>query len=66
MPACLTPDSYDDWLSDRLAPEELLRTLDQRSLEVADQMVHYEVSKDVNSVRNNGEYLVQPLKPAVG
>jgi len=61
MPACLTPDSYDEWLSDRLEPDELVALLDRESLDVAHELTHYEVSRDANSVRNNGPHLIQPL-----
>jgi putative SOS response-associated peptidase YedK len=61
MPACLRPDAYEDWLSDRLSPEELVALLDRQSLDVAHELDHYEVSRDANSVRNNGPHLIQPL-----
>jgi putative SOS response-associated peptidase YedK len=61
MPACLTPDAYDDWLSDGLGPDELVALLDRESLDVAHELTHYEVSRDANSVRNNGPHLIQPL-----
>ncbi|MCU1508873.1 MAG: response-associated peptidase [Glaciihabitans sp.] len=62
MPACLTRDAVDDWLGDRLAPEELAELLDQTSAEVAHVLAPYEVSKDVNSPKNNGPQLIEPLK----
>jgi putative SOS response-associated peptidase YedK len=65
MPACLTPDAYDDWLGDHLSPDQLGTLLDQSSREVASSLSHYEVSRDVNSVRNDGPQLIQPLRPAV-
>jgi putative SOS response-associated peptidase YedK len=61
MPACLTPDAYDDWLGDHLGTEELLKLLDRESLEVAHQLTHFAVSKAVNSVKNNGPELIQAL-----
>jgi putative SOS response-associated peptidase YedK len=61
MPACLTPDAYEDWLADRLGPEELVALLDRESLQVAHELDHYEVSREANSVRNNGPHLIQPL-----
>lgn len=61
MPACLTPDSYDDWLGDHLGSDELLELLDRDSHEIAHDLVHYEVSRDANSVRNNGPHLIDPL-----
>ncbi|MCU1570509.1 MAG: response-associated peptidase [Naasia sp.] len=61
MPACLTPDAYDDWLGDELTPDELVALLDRSSLDVAHELTHYEVSKAVNSVRNDGPELIRPL-----
>lgn len=60
MPACLTPDGYDDWLGDHLAVDELLQLLDRESFAVAHDLTHYEVTRDVNSVRNNGPQLIEP------
>jgi putative SOS response-associated peptidase YedK len=48
-----TPDGYDDWLDDHLPAEDLLKLLDRESLQVAHDLEHYEVSRDVNGVRNN-------------
>ncbi|GAA4675904.1 SOS response-associated peptidase [Frondihabitans cladoniiphilus] len=62
MPACLTPDGYDGWLDPALEPESALALLDAESLEVAHALQHYEVSKDANSVRNNGPQLIEPLR----
>lgn len=61
MPACLTRDSYDDWLGDHVDNEDRLRMLDQTSLEVANHLIYYPVSKAVNSVRNDGPELVEPI-----
>jgi putative SOS response-associated peptidase YedK len=61
MPACLTPDAFDDWLSKDLDADSALAILDRESLEVAAELTHYEVSKDVNSVRNTGPQLIDPL-----
>jgi putative SOS response-associated peptidase YedK len=61
MPACLQPDAYEDWLSDRLTPEELVALLDRQSVDVAHELDHYEVSREANSVRNNGPQLIRPL-----
>jgi len=61
MPACLTPDGYDDWLGDHLSVDELLQLLDRESYAVAHDLTHYEVTRDVNSVRNNGPQLIEPL-----
>ena len=61
MPACLTPDVYEDWLGDHLDSGELAKLLDQSSKAVAHDLTYYEVSKDVNSVRNNWPALLEPL-----
>ncbi|MCU1552291.1 MAG: response-associated peptidase [Glaciihabitans sp.] len=61
MPACLTPDAFGDWLSHDLDVESALAILDRESLEIAQELTHYEVSKDANSVKNNGPSLIQPL-----
>lgn len=61
MPACLTPDAYDDWLGDHLDPEQLTKLLDRESLAVAHDLTHYAVDRAVNSVRNNGPELIEPL-----
>ncbi len=61
MPACLTPDTYDDWLGDHLSTEEVLKLLDFTSLEVANQLSYYPVSKAVNSVKNDGPQLIEEL-----
>ena len=61
MPALLTPDSYDHWLGDHLAGDDLLRLLERSSNEAAHQLAFYAVSKAVNSVKNDGPELVEPL-----
>jgi putative SOS response-associated peptidase YedK len=61
MPACLTPDAYDDWLGDHLPTEDLLKLLDRESHHVAHDLEHYEVSLDVNSVRINRPDLITVL-----
>jgi putative SOS response-associated peptidase YedK len=61
MPACLTPEGYSTWLDPDSSPEDLLRVLDQESAAVAGALEHYEVSRDANSVRNNGPELIRPL-----
>lgn len=58
MPACLTPDGFDDWLGDHLAVVELLQLLDRESFAAEHDLTHYEVTRDVNSVRNNGPQLI--------
>ena len=61
MPACLTAEGAAAWLDDELDPEGALDLLQGQSLAVADRLVHYEVSRDANSVRNNGAGLITPL-----
>lgn len=61
MPSFLTPDSYDDWLGDHLGTDDLLRMLDLSSREVADDLGYYAVSTAVNSVRNDGPELIEPI-----
>lgn len=62
MPACLTPAAFSDWLSPELDPDSALAILDRESYDVAHDLTHYEVSRDVNSVKNTGPYLIDPLK----
>jgi putative SOS response-associated peptidase YedK len=61
MPACLTPDGYATWLDPDATPEDLMGVLDAESVAVAETLTHYEVSRDANSVRNNGPELIRPL-----
>ena len=60
MPACLAPDAVDDWLGDHLGPAELVRLLDRSSTQVAYDLAHYPVSREVNNTRNEGEGLIAP------
>jgi putative SOS response-associated peptidase YedK len=62
MPACLTVDAIGDWLGDGLSAEEALDLLDQTSADVAHVLAPFEVSRDVNSPRNNGPQLIEPLR----
>ncbi|MDB4932895.1 MAG: response-associated peptidase [Myxococcaceae bacterium] len=62
MPACLIPDSYDDWLGGHLSPDQLLSLLDRASAEVAHDLTHWEVSREVNNVRSSGPHLIEPLR----
>ncbi|WP_239451941.1 SOS response-associated peptidase [Frondihabitans sp. PAMC 28766] len=64
MPACLTPDAFDAWLDVDLGTDDALALLGDASLEVAEGLVQHEVSKDANSVRNNGPHLIEPLPSA--
>lgn len=61
MPACLTPDAFDTWLGPDLTPDGALELLDSTSFEVAHEFGYYPVSKAVNSVKNNGPQLLEPI-----
>jgi len=61
MPAFLTPDGYGDWLGGDLRSDDLLALLDHESLTVAAGLEQYEVSRTVNSVRNDGPQLIAPV-----
>ncbi|KQQ10015.1 SOS response-associated peptidase family protein [Rathayibacter sp. Leaf296] len=61
MPACITPDGYDDWLGGHLDVDALMQLLDRESYAVEHDLEHYEVSGDVNNVRTNGPHLLDPL-----
>jgi putative SOS response-associated peptidase YedK len=63
MPACLSPEGYDSWLAEDASSADLLDLLEDESLAVAQTLQHYEVSRDANSVRNNGPGLITPLPP---
>jgi putative SOS response-associated peptidase YedK len=62
MPAFLTAGGYEAWLDSGLESGDLLQLLDRESFEVAHELKHYEVSKEANSVRNNGPSLIEPLR----
>lgn len=64
MPTCLVPESFDAWLDPDLEVDSALALLDADSLAVAHELQHYEVSKDANSVKNNGPHLIEPLPQA--
>ncbi|KQO61539.1 SOS response-associated peptidase [Curtobacterium sp. Leaf261] len=61
MPAFLTPAGYDDWLGDGMGTDDLLGLLDRESHEVAADLTQYEVARTVNSVRNSGPHLIEPV-----
>ena len=61
MPACLTPDGAAAWLAEDADPEAALALLRHEADEVARTLQHHEVSRDANSVRNNGPGLIRPL-----
>lgn len=56
MPAILTKEQEDLWLSDELPPEELIAMLEPYP---ADAMKAYPVSTRVNNVRNNDPSLLE-------
>jgi putative SOS response-associated peptidase YedK len=58
MPAILSPEDYDEWLSLENTDTDLLQNL----LKPFDssQMSEYKVSQNVNSVRNQGPELIKP------
>jgi putative SOS response-associated peptidase YedK len=61
MPVILMPEDYDGWLaasSDDF--RKLLKPLGEGLLD------HYEISKTVNSPKNNSEECIQPLLPGGG
>ncbi|AWB89785.1 SOS response-associated peptidase [Salinibacterium hongtaonis] len=61
MPSFLTPESVDDWLGDHLSVDNALRMLELTSLEVANDLDFYAVSRQVNSVRNDGPQLIEAV-----
>jgi hypothetical protein len=46
--ACLTPEVFNDRLSTGLAVDSALAILDRESFEVAQELIHDEVSRNVN------------------
>ena len=58
MPAILTKEQEDLWLSDDLSPQQLVDMLEPYP---DDQIEAYLVSKAVNNVRNNNADLIKPL-----
>lgn len=61
MPACLAPDAFDAWLDGATDATDALALLDRTSVDIAHELTHYEVSRDVNSVRNNGPHLIDRI-----
>ncbi|MDN5725913.1 MAG: SOS response-associated peptidase [Propionibacteriales bacterium] len=59
MPMVIPPDAWDAWLDPALTDADT--ALDLLAVTEADQLQAYAVSTQVNSVRNNGPDLVQPL-----
>ncbi|MCW4386429.1 SOS response-associated peptidase [Salinibacterium sp. SYSU T00001] len=62
MPAFLSRDAIDEWLGGELDPDDRVNLLQLTSLEVADRLEYHPVSRDVNSVRNEGPHLVEPIE----
>ena len=65
MPVILMPDGYDAWL-DKATPIEAARAMLKPY--DAELMKAYAVSRDVNSVKNDAETLIEPLsgEPVLG
>ncbi len=61
MPACLGPAGRAAWLDGDADPDDLLAMLQAESEDLARALRHHEVSRDANSVRNNGPGLIRPL-----
>lgn len=60
MPMVIEPSRWDDWLDPGNSDATRLRTLLAPAM--AGQLTSYEVSTEVNSVRNNGPRLTEPLR----
>ena len=60
MPMILKPDDYDRWLEAGSSAEAILGML--QPYDEAD-MKAYEVSRAVNSVKNDTEACIQPIEP---
>ncbi len=63
MPVILLPEQYDGWMDPETSSDPLkniLRPLGEGLLD------HYEISKTVNSPKNDGEDCIQPLLPGGG
>jgi putative SOS response-associated peptidase YedK len=62
MPVLLEPGLLEDWLDPRTpGSPELLQAVSDAALDLAEDVEFYEVSKDVASVRNNSEALIQAV-----
>ncbi|WP_403020653.1 SOS response-associated peptidase [Salinibacterium sp. GXW1014] len=61
MPAFVKRESMDDWLGGHLDPSERVELLQLSSRDVANELVYHPVSRAVNSVRNDGPQLVEPI-----
>jgi putative SOS response-associated peptidase YedK len=64
MPMVIDPSRWADWLDPDNNDATRLHTL--LAPAVAGTLASYPVSRDVNSVRNNGPALIKPLPPADG
>jgi len=60
MPAILTPEQEELWLSDDLSPQELVDMIEPYPTE---QMKAYPVSKKIGNVRNNSKDLIAEHRP---
>ena len=62
MPVILEPGLLEDWLDPQTpGSPELLGAVSDAAVDLADEVEFYEVSKDVASVKNNSEALLQPV-----
>ncbi len=63
MPVILLPEQYDGWMDPETSSAPLKNTLRPSGEGLLD---HYEISKAVNSPKNNGAECIQPLLPGGG
>jgi putative SOS response-associated peptidase YedK len=62
MPVILEPGLLEDWLDPQTpGSPELLAAVSDAAVDLAEEVEFYEVSKDVASVKNNSEALLQPV-----
>jgi putative SOS response-associated peptidase YedK len=60
MPMFVEPERWSDWLAPDKQGDALLELLVPAA---PGRLEAYPVSKDVGNVRNNGSYLIEPLRP---
>ncbi len=63
MPVILLPGQYDDWTASETSTDHLRNMLKPLGEGLLD---HYEISKTVNSPKNDTEECIQPLLPGGG
>lgn len=59
MPVILLKDQEEQWIDDELNPIDVLETIQPYT---SDQLDYYRVSTRVNSVRENDDRLIEPIK----